>query len=155
MLRALQMQAAQMIGISSELEQSQRHSVSPRPGRDQRRVLAFPQRMWGAKTRPSKGNDMKSYKTLAMMASASLLGLGLAACDSKQENAAEDRADAVRESSEAKADAIEANADKKDPVTDGVDSAAENAQEDRADAVRASGEAKADAMEEQADKMHK
>ena len=102
-----------------------------------------------------KGMIVKTIMKSLILASTAVVGLGLAGCDSKQENAAEDRADAVRESADATADAMEANADKKDPVTDGVDSAAENAQEDRAATVRASGEAKADAMEDQADKAGK
>ena len=102
-----------------------------------------------------KGMYMKSFTKLAMLFSAATLGLSLAACDSKQENAAEYQAEAVRESADATADVMEKAADAKDPVVDGVDSAAENAQEDAAGAVRASGEAKADAMEDQADKADK
>ena len=100
-----------------------------------------------------KGKNMRFTK-IALATSVAALSLGLAACDSKKENAAEDQADAVRASAEATADAMEATADKKDPVSDGKDSAAENAQEDKAAAVRASGEAKADAMEDKADKAH-
>jgi hypothetical protein len=117
--------------------------------------LADPQRMWGGGTRPGKGITMKSFAKSVSLVSLGIFALGLAACDSKQENAAEDQADAVRASAEATADAMEATADKKDPAVDGVDSPAENAQEDKAAAVRASGEAKADAMEDNADNINK
>jgi hypothetical protein len=90
-----------------------------------------------------------------LLATVASLSLGLAACDSNKENAAEDAADSVRQSAEATADAIEANADASDKVVDGVDSAAENAAEDKADAVRKAGEAKADALEDKADKADK
>lgn len=67
----------------------------------------------------------------AMMASVVAMGLGLSACDSAKENAAEDQAGEVRASAEATADAME----------------------DHAEAVRDAGEAKADAMEDKADKI--
>lgn len=98
---------------------------------------------------------MKIFAKSALLTSVAAMSLGLAACDSKQENAAEDQAVRVRDASEAAADQIEATADAKDPVTDGVDSAAENKAEAKADAVRHAGEAKADAMEDQADKADK
>ena len=83
-----------------------------------------------------------------MLAGVAVLGLGLAGCDSKKENAAEDQAAAVRASSDAAADTIDAAAD----ATSG---AAEDAMENKADAVRAAGDKKADAMEDNADKMDK
>ena len=43
-----------------------------------------------------EGMYMKSFTKLAMLVPAATLGLSLAACDSKQENAAEDQAEAVR-----------------------------------------------------------
>lgn len=91
---------------------------------------------------------MKAIFKGAMMASVVAMGLGLSACDSAQENAAEDQAGAVRESSEAAADAMEDKAD-------ALGGASEDAMEAKADAVRNAGEAKADAMEDQADKMDK
>ena len=57
---------------------------------------------------------MKAIFKGAMMASVLAMGFGLSACDSKQENAAEDQADAVRETGEKKADAMEDQADKMD-----------------------------------------
>lgn len=74
---------------------------------------------------------MKGIFKGAMMASVVAMGLGLSACDSAKENAAEDQADAVRASSEAAADTME----------------------DKAEAVRETGEKKADKMEDQADKI--
>ncbi|MDP3549554.1 MAG: hypothetical protein Q8R81_04060 [Novosphingobium sp.] len=89
---------------------------------------------------------MKGFFKGAMMVPVLAMGLGLAACDSNQENAAEDQADMVRENSEAAADTMEDRADM-------MGGASEDAMEAKADAVRATGEAKADAMEDQADKM--
>lgn len=91
---------------------------------------------------------MKAVFKSALIVPVLAMGLGLAACDSKQENAAEDQADAVRQSSEAAADALEDRAD-------AVDGASEDALENKADAVRDAGEAKADAMEDKADKLDK
>lgn len=73
---------------------------------------------------------MKNFTKSAMLAATVAMGLGLSACDSKSENAAEGQAQDVREASEAAADAMESTA---------------------AD-VRESGDAKADAMEDNADK---
>ena len=91
---------------------------------------------------------MKYFKKSVLLAATAALGLGVAACDSKQENAAEDQADAVRQSSEAAADTMEDKAD-------AMGGASEDAMEAKADAVRETGEKKADAMEDQADKMDK
>jgi len=71
-------------------------------------------------------NCMKYFKKSVLLAATAALGLGVAACDSRQENAAQD----VREASDAAADAMET----------------------QADAVRETGDAKADKMEDQADK---
>ncbi len=90
---------------------------------------------------------MNTFTKGAMLAPVLALGLGLAACDSKQENAAEDQAQSVREASDAAADAIENQADQT------AAPAAEASLDAKADAVRDAGEAKADAMEDQADKM--
>lgn len=87
---------------------------------------------------------MKIFTKSIALASVLAMGMGLAACDSTQENAAESQADAVRESSEAAADAIEST---------NATGAAEDAAESRADAVRDAGDAKADKLEDQADKM--
>lgn len=89
---------------------------------------------------------MKTFTKGVMLTSIGALALGLAACDSPQENAAEDQADTVREASEAAADAIENQADT-------ATGAAEDAMENKADAVRDAGEAKADKLEDQADTM--
>lgn len=75
-------------------------------------------------------NCMKYFKKSVLLAATAALGLGVAACDSKQENAAESAAQDVREASDAAADAMET----------------------QADAVRETGDAKADKMEDQADK---
>lgn len=75
-------------------------------------------------------NCMKYFKKSVLLAATAVLGLGVAACDSRSENAAENAAQDVREASENAADAME----------------------DKADVVRESGDAKADKMEDQADK---
>ena len=75
-------------------------------------------------------NCMKYFKKSVLLAATAALGLGVAACDSRQENAQENAAQDVREASEAAADAMET----------------------QADAVRETGDAKADKMEDQADK---
>jgi hypothetical protein len=85
---------------------------------------------------------MKTFTKNIALAAVMAMGLGLAACDSKQENAAESQADSVRDSSEAAADAIESQA-----------ASTEDAAETKADAVREAGEAKADKLEDQADKV--
>jgi uncharacterized protein YcfL len=89
---------------------------------------------------------MNTFIKSAMMASVATLAFGLAACDSKQENSAEDQAQSVRESSDAAADAIESQAAP-------VGGAAEASADAKADAVREAGDAKADAMEDKADTM--
>jgi hypothetical protein len=91
---------------------------------------------------------MKTVFKGMMLAGVAAMGLGLAGCDSKKENAAEDQAAVVRASSDAAADSLDAAAD----ATSG---AAEDALENKADAVRAAGDNKADAMEDKADKMDK
>jgi regulator of protease activity HflC (stomatin/prohibitin superfamily) len=83
-------------------------------------------------------------KKLLILSSVAALGLGLAACDSAQENAVENQADAVEETADAQADAIREAAE---------GTATEAAAEATADAVEATGEAKADALEDKADKM--
>lgn len=93
-----------------------------------------------------KDQEMKNTFKSAMIAPALALSLGLAACDSPQENAAEDQAEAVRENSEAAADMMEDQAD-------AMGGASEDAMEAKAEAVRKAGEAKADGMEDNADKM--
>jgi uncharacterized protein YcfL len=89
---------------------------------------------------------MKTFMKGVMLASVATMALGLAACDSSQENAAEDSAQSVREASDAAADAIESQAAP-------VGGASEAAMDAQADAVRESGDAKADAMEDKADTM--
>ena len=91
---------------------------------------------------------MKTFNKAAMVASALVIGLGLSACDSKKENAAEDQVQAVRESADASGDALE-NAGER------MGGATGEAMEDIGKAIRESGEAKADKMEDQADKMDK
>lgn len=75
-------------------------------------------------------NCMKYFKKSVLLAATAALGLSVAACDSRQENAQENAAQDVREASDAAADAMET----------------------QADAVRETGDAKADKMEDQADK---
>jgi uncharacterized protein YcfL len=77
-----------------------------------------------------------------MLTSVVTMALGLAACDSKQENSAEDQAQSVRESSDAAADKMESQAATAESTTDA-----------KADAVREAGDAKADALEDKADTM--
>jgi len=86
---------------------------------------------------------MKTFLKTAMFASVAVLGL--AACDSKSENAAEDQAAIVRESGDASGDALDA-------MADSTGGASEAALENKADAVRSAADDKADAMEDQADK---
>ena len=71
------------------------------------------------------------------LASVAASSVGLAGCDSKQENAAENKADAVRDSADAKADAM-------DDKADAMGGASGEAMENKADAVRASGTKLAD-----------
>jgi hypothetical protein len=82
------------------------------------------------------------------IAAVAAMGLSLAACDSKKENAAEDQAQAVRESGDAAADSIEATGE-------AMGGAAEHTLDAKADAVRDSADKKADRMEDRADKMDK
>ena len=51
--------------------------------------------------------SMKTFMKGVMLASVATMALGLAACDSKKENSAEDQAQSVRESSDAAADKME------------------------------------------------
>ena len=88
---------------------------------------------------------MKTLIKGAVLASVAAMGFGLAACDSKSENAAEDQAAIVRESGDAQGDALDAAAD----ATSGP---VEGALENKADAVRSAADDKADRMEDQADK---
>ena len=84
---------------------------------------------------------MKTFRILgasALFASA----MALAACDSAQENAMEDQAEAIDENAEAQADAMRDSAD---------GTAMEDAVESRADAIEAQGEDTKDAMEDAAD----
>jgi uncharacterized protein YcfL len=85
---------------------------------------------------------MKTFMKGVMLASVATMALGLAACDSKKENSAEDQAQSVRESSDAAADKMESQAATAESTTDA-----------KADAVREAGDAKADALEDKADKM--
>ncbi len=91
---------------------------------------------------------MKYFKKSVLLAATAVLGLGVAACDSRSENAEEKAAQDVREASDAAADAIENRAD---AVRETSEAKADN-MEDKADAVRERGDAKADNMEDQADK---
>ncbi len=88
---------------------------------------------------------MDALKKGALLGFVAVLGLGLSACDSKRENAAEDQAEAVRNSADATADAIDQSASQ-------MGGTAEAQMKNTADAIRESGEAKADAMEDAADR---
>ena len=76
-------------------------------------------------------------KKLIAIASAAVLGLGVAACDGPNENAMEDageqQAEAVNEQAEAMADAGQITEERADAMTD--------AAEDRADRMEEQGEA--------------
>ncbi|KMS54916.1 hypothetical protein V474_17755 [Novosphingobium barchaimii LL02] len=91
---------------------------------------------------------MKSITTsrLAMIAIASA-SLGLAACNSPQQEATEKAADAVEAQSDAAADAMEDQA----AMTSGTPS---EALENQADAVENAGDAKSDAMKDAASKQN-
>lgn len=91
---------------------------------------------------------MKSILKGAMIASVAAMGLGLAACDSKQENAAEDQAQAVRESADATGDAME-------EAGENMGGASGAAMEEAGENMKNAGEKKADQMEDNADKMDK
>lgn len=82
-------------------------------------------------------NPNISKAALLTVAAASL---GLAACNSPAEEAADHRADAIEAEAEATADALDAQAD---AMPAGP---AKEAVENKADAVEATGEAKADAV---------
>ena len=84
----------------------------------------------------------------AILAGVAAMGLSVAACDSKKENAAEDQAQAVRESGDARADSMEATGE-------AMGGTAENSMDAKADAMREAGDAKADKMEDNADKNDK
>jgi hypothetical protein len=88
---------------------------------------------------------MKKYIKGAMIASMAVLGLSLAACESKKEEAAETTADAVAESSDAVADSL-------DSTAASMSGEAADKMNDKADAVRASGNTKADAIKDKAEK---
>ncbi|MEO0030740.1 MAG: hypothetical protein RIS94_498 [Pseudomonadota bacterium] len=88
---------------------------------------------------------MKTFTKGAMIAATAALGLSLAACESKKEEAAEATADAVENSSDAAADSLDAAA----ASTSGETADKLN---DKADAVRASGNTKAEAIKDNADK---
>lgn len=93
-----------------------------------------------------------SIRQIALCSIAAASALALGACDSKRENAAEqkadnmeNKADAVRDSGEKKADAIESK--KAVANDDSTDAALEN----KADATRKAADNKADAIENHAD----
>lgn len=90
-------------------------------------------------------------KKIILMAAIAVSTLSLAACDSKKEEAAEDKADIVSEQGDATADAMEDKADTLDTTVDGVDSKAEQAMEDKAAVVRENAEKKADNIEAKAE----
>jgi hypothetical protein len=75
-------------------------------------------------------------KKIIALASAAVLGLGVAACDSAQENAAEDQAEATDDANEAAID----QAEDAGAITD-----------DQADAAEAASEEQKDAAEDAAD----
>jgi hypothetical protein len=81
-------------------------------------------------------------KKIIAIASAAVLGLGVAACDSAAENAAEDQAEATEQAVDAQADAMESAAQ---------GTATEEAVENQADAMRESADQAADAAEDRAD----
>lgn len=92
---------------------------------------------------------MKSIRKSAMLAVTVAMGLGLAACDGKKENAEEAAAQNVRASGEASADAMENQADA--VRASGGSEVKADAMEDKADVKRNAADAKADAMEDKAD----
>jgi hypothetical protein len=83
-------------------------------------------------------------KKIIAIASAAVLGLGVAACDSATENAAEDQAAATEEAVDTQADAMESAAQ---------GTATEEAVENQADAMRESADLAADAAEDRADTL--
>lgn len=83
----------------------------------------------------------------ALVASLAVLGLSLAACQNKQEEAADKTADAVQMSSDAAADAMDASAAS-------MSGAPADAMNDQADAVRASGNTEAKAIKDSAEKAN-
>lgn len=91
---------------------------------------------------------MKSIFKTAILAST--LALGLSACDSKKEDANEAMANAVRESGEATAAGIDAQAASGDAM--GAPAANVDAMQNKAEGVRDAADSKADKMEDAADK---
>jgi hypothetical protein len=91
---------------------------------------------------------MKSTAKNALLLPILALGLGLAACQSKQEEAADKTADAVAASSDAVADSIDSQA------ADATGAAADK-MNSKADAVRAEGKDEATAIKENAEKAEK
>jgi len=90
----------------------------------------------------------KSSFALAALCSGAL---ALAACDSGQDNLAEERADEIRDRADAQADVLENQADRLDNRLDGVGTPAEQRLEDQAERIRKEAEAKADAIENHPD----
>jgi|GEM_PF-2292083 hypothetical protein len=91
---------------------------------------------------------MKFTAKHALLIPVAVLGLGLAACQSKQEDAADKTAEGVAESSDAAADAIESQA------ADATGAAADKLNS-KADAVRAEGKDEGAAIKENAEKAEK
>lgn len=91
---------------------------------------------------------MKFIAKHALLLPIAALGLGLAACQSKQEDAADKTADAIAESSDAAADAIDSQAAE-------ATGAAADKMNSKADAVRAEGKDEASAIKENAEKAEK
>ncbi len=87
-------------------------------------------------------------KQIALGLAVSTAAVALTSCDSKQENAREDKAEAVRETGEKKADAIES---KKSLSNDHSTNAT---LEKKADATRNAADAQADKIEHNADALH-
>lgn len=83
---------------------------------------------------------MKSIFKTSMVASVAALSLGLVACDSPTEEAADARADGVRDATSAEADAMESEAEL-------LDGAAATQLEAEAEALEEAGEARAEQIE--------
>ncbi len=88
------------------------------------------------------------FAKYALVLPVAALGLSLAACESKQEKAADKTADAVAAQSDAAADAIDSQA------ADATGAAADK-MNSKADAVRAEGKDEAKAIKENAEKAEK
>jgi len=86
-----------------------------------------------------------SIKRITLCLATAAAAIGLSGCDSKRENAAEKKADNVRDAGEKKADAIESKKSMSN------DHATNEQLENKADATRNAAEHKADAIEKQAD----